>query len=106
MLLQIRFYEWAHRNNLQLIEMGIIQRSANQLISQSSSPGSWRDLSMGQGNMLVCAAVLQQRFLTPQRDLKLALGFIVCNRITFHNTCYSGFFSRFYANGSLRQHVL
>ena len=44
---------------------------------------------MDQGNVLVCAAVLQQRFLIPQRDLKLTLGFIVRNGITFHEASYS-----------------
>src|ERR1700747_2391593 len=46
---------------------------------------------MDQGNAVVCAAVLQHRFLIPQRDLKLAFGFIVCNGITIHEACYSGF---------------
>jgi len=61
---------------------------------------------MDQGNAVVCTAVLQQSFLISQRDLKLALGFIVCNGITFHEARYSGFFSRFYANAAPQQHVL
>src|ERR1700739_2748032 len=39
---------------------------------------------MDQRNVVVCAAVLQDRSLIPQHDLKLSLGFIVCNGITFH----------------------
>src|SRR6478672_11196428 len=46
---------------------------------------------MDQGNAVVCTAVLQQSFLISQRDLKLTLGFIVCNGITFHEARYSGF---------------
>src|SRR6476646_2817860 len=39
---------------------------------------------MDQGDAVVCAAVLEHRFLIPQRDLELALGFIVRNGIAMH----------------------
>lgn len=81
MFFQIRFHKWTHRNDLKLIEVGIVQRSAYQLISQAAPAGSLRDLRMNQGNAVVRAAVLQHRFLSSQRDLKLALGFIVRNGI-------------------------
>ena len=77
MLLQVRFYKWTHRNNLELIEVSEVQRSANQLVAQPASSVSRRDFSMDKGNAVLCAAVLQHCFLVPQRDLKLSLGFIV-----------------------------
>src|SRR6476619_5900158 len=52
---------------------------------------------MDQGDAVVCAAVLQHRFLIPQRDLKLALGFIMRNGIAIHAALRHSF-SRFYAN--------
>jgi hypothetical protein len=39
---------------------------------------------MDKRDAMVRAAILQQRFLIPQRDLKLALGFIVRNGIAIH----------------------
>ena len=86
MLLQVRFYKWTHRNNLELIEMSEIQRSANQLVSQPAPPRCLRDFSMNKGNAVLRAAVLQHCFLISQRYLKLALGLIVRNGIAIHKT--------------------
>jgi hypothetical protein len=86
MFLQVRLYKWAYRNNLELIEMSEVQRSANQLVSQTAPSVSTRDFSVDKGNAVLCAAVLQHCFLIPQRYLKLALGFIVRNRIAIHKT--------------------
>jgi hypothetical protein len=98
MLLQVSFYEWTHRHNFQLIEMGKVQRSANQLVSQPAPARRLRDLSMNKRDAVLRAAILQHSFLISQRDLKLARGFIVCNGIVIHKTGGSVFFRRFYAN--------
>src|SRR6478672_13275689 len=84
MLLQVRFHERAHGNDLELIEMSKVQRSANQLISQAASSRGLRDFSMDQRNAAVRAAVLQHGFLLAQSNLKLAFGFIVRNGIAIH----------------------
>src|SRR5882724_5247799 len=105
MLLQVRFYKWAYRNNLELIEMSEVQRSANQLASQPASTRCSRYLSVDQRDAVLCAAVLQHRFLVPQRYFKLALGFIVRNGIAIHKTGCSAF-SRFYATAAPQQQVV
>src|ERR1700704_1324859 len=46
MFLQVRFYKRANRHDLELIEVSKVQRSANQLVSQTASPIRRRDLGM------------------------------------------------------------
>jgi len=66
--------------------MSEVQRSTNQLVSQTAPSVSTRDFSVNKGNTVLCAAVLQHCFLISQRDLKLSLGFIVRNGIVIHKT--------------------
>src|SRR5215831_19629538 len=84
MFLQICFYERAHRDDLQLVEMGIVQGGANQLVAQSSSAPLFRDLSMNEGDTVLRAMVLQNSALASQRDLKLALHFVMRYRTAVH----------------------
>ena len=44
------FYEWANRNDFQLVEVGKVQRSANQLGAQPASSEGFRDLCMDQAD--------------------------------------------------------
>jgi hypothetical protein len=60
---------------------------------------------MDQSDVVVCAAILQQSFVIPQRDFKLALGFIVCNGIAIHKGLLLHC-SRFYANVASQQQVV
>src|SRR5215467_15399038 len=86
MFLQICFYERAHRDDLELVEMGIVQGGANQLVAEPASAPWFRDLSMNQGDAVLRTMVLQNSSLVSQRDLKLALRFVMRYRTAVHAT--------------------
>src|SRR5689334_629159 len=84
MFVQICFYERTHRDDLQLIEMSIVQGGANQLVAQPASAPWFRHLSMDQRDAVLRAMVLQNSAFVSQRDLKLALRFVMRYGTTVH----------------------
>jgi hypothetical protein len=86
MFLQIGLDERTHGNNLELIEVGEVQRSADQLLTQAAAPRCFRHFRVQQTDVVVHAVVLQDGFFVTQRNLKLPFGFIVCNGVVVHET--------------------
>src|ERR1700686_2494395 len=101
MLFQVPFHGRTNGNDFQLMEMRIIQRSANQLGTQTVSPRCFRDFGMDQADAVRRAPVSQDGFLIPQRDFKLALCLVMRDRIAVHETFSTlRFLSKFYANAA------
>ena len=92
MFVQIRFYERTNRHYLELIEMGVVQGGANQLVAQPASAPWFRDLSMNQGDTVLRAMVLQNGALVAQRDFKLAFRFVMRYRTAVHEALLLRFF--------------
>jgi len=84
MFLQICFHKRADGDDLELIEVGIIQRGADELASQALAFQSFRHFGMHQADVLIGAAVLKEGDLISLRDFKLAFGLIVSDWSIVH----------------------
>src|SRR5262249_3260985 len=106
-LLQVKPYERALGNDLELVEVGIVQGGAGQLAAQTAAPLAFRHFCVDQPHGLAAALILQERSSFLQRDLKLAFGLVVLDGITVHGTFVAPFacscLRAFYANVSRGQ---
>ena len=64
---------------------------------------------MDQADAMRRAVVLQERFVFPRTNFKLAFFLVMCNGIAFHGTfanCARIFVNKFYANGVPAQYFV
>ena len=84
--LQVQLHKRTDRHNFKLMEVSVVERSANQLAAQAARTHRLRNLSVDQPHGVTSAFVLENGRSFIQRNFKLAIGFIVLDGIAIHDS--------------------